>query len=207
MTSPSDIHVIRDTATLRIIADPLRLRMLEMLRHQARTVTELADLIGVPRTKLYYHIKLLEAHELITVDTTRVVSGITERYYRARAYRLSVDKAMLGRDPNAQLGTYLSVMFDEATTAIQRAAQAGLIDLDLTHEDSFKPRRLVIGRRWLRLTESDLAAFAERYSALQAEFADRAVFSDEADHEPEGDLYEWFVSFYPVVSPQAEGND
>ncbi len=213
MSSPSDIRVINDPETLRLIADPLRLRMLELLRQQPRTVTELANLLNVPRTKLYYHVKLLEEHELITVDATRIVSGIAERHYRVTAYRLSVDKAMLGSGPAepASLGTYLSVMFDEVATEIQRAALAGLIDLDQTREDALKPRRLVIGRRWLRLTESDLAAFAERYSALQAEFADHAVFasalSDEVDHEGEGELYEWLVSFYPVVPPKANGND
>lgn len=213
MSSPSDIRVISDPETLRLIADPLRLRMLELLRHQPRTVTELANLLDVPRTKLYYHVKLLEEHDLITVDATRIVSGITERRYRATAYRLSVDKAMLGASPaeQAPLGTYLSVIFDEVASKIQRAAQAGLIDLDQTHQDTFKPRRLVIGRRWLRLSESDLAAFAERYSALQAEFADRAVFDptpgDEGDRDAEGDLYEWFVSFYPVIPPRTGGND
>lgn len=213
MPSPNDIRVLDNPETLRIITDPLRLRMLELFRQQPRTVTELASLLNVPRTKLYYHVNLLEEHELIAVDETRVVSGITERRYRVTAYRLSVDKAMFGRatGDEAPLDAFLTVVLDEVVTEIRRTVQAGLIDLDQTHEDIFKPRRLVIGRSWFRLTEADVAAFAERYRALRAEFADRAVFergSDaETEDESEGDLYEWFISFYPVVPPETDDND
>ena len=64
MTKPADIRVLTDPDTVRLIADPMRLRLLELLRQRSRTVTELAELLDVPRTRLYYHVKLLEAHDL-----------------------------------------------------------------------------------------------------------------------------------------------
>src|SRR5687768_7910305 len=91
-SSPIEIRVIDDPEVLRIVADPMRLRILELLRQQPRTVKELAVLLDVARTRLYYHVKLLLEHDLIVVDDTRVVSGITESRYRVTAFRLSVDK-------------------------------------------------------------------------------------------------------------------
>ena len=72
-----EIRVVRNPETLRLIADPLRLRLLELLRREPRTVTELAELLEMPRTNLYYHIGLLEKHDLVQVAESRVVSGIT----------------------------------------------------------------------------------------------------------------------------------
>lgn len=213
MTSPAGIRVIDTPETLRIITDPLRLRMLELLRQQPRTVTELAGLLDVPRTKLYYHIGLLEEHDLVAVASTRVVSGITERHYRATAYRLSIDKSLLGAaaGSGSPLELFLSIVLDEAASDILRAVDAGLIDLDQTHHDSIQPRRLLIGRTWFRFTQEELKTFSERYDALVAEFADHAVFESAcgspSEAEPEGDLYEWLVGFYPVLPPSSDTDD
>ncbi len=207
--STADIRILRDPETVRLIADPLRLRLLDQLRQHPRTVTELAELLDVPRTRLYYHVRLLEEHGLIAVDATREVSGITERRYRVTAYRFSVDKALLGPtgDAGTPLETYLAVIFDEVASEIRRAVSAGLIDLEGTQEDSFGPRRLLIGRQWYRLTPEDVAEFQERYAAFEDALAERAVFRHDADADDaggDGDLYEWLVGFYPVVPPAGD---
>ncbi|HEU0163766.1 MAG TPA: helix-turn-helix domain-containing protein [Thermomicrobiales bacterium] len=207
----SNVRVIDDPETLRLIADPLRLRLLELLRAQPRTVTELADLLDVQRTKLYYHVKLLEAHDLIAVDRTRVVSGITEKRYRVTAYQLSVDKALLGAPDSGQepLDLLLSFILGEAAADIRRAVRAGLIDLDRTQEDAIGPRRLVIGRSWYRLTPADVEVFEAAYEEFRAKIADlQGGFDPRPEADPGGGpdalLYEWLVAFYPIVSPDDE---
>src|SRR5688572_10061938 len=84
-----DVLIVTDLETLKLISDPLRLRMLELLRGEPRTVKELARALGVAPTKLYYHVKLLLERELIRVAETRIVSGITEKRYQVTAARLS----------------------------------------------------------------------------------------------------------------------
>jgi DNA-binding transcriptional ArsR family regulator len=213
MAHGPEIRVINDPEVLRLIADPRRLRLLELLRQQPRTVKELAALLNLPRTGLYYHVNLLEAHDLVTVADERVVSGIIERRYRATAYRLSVDKTMLGAGDgdSSPLDVFLSVVLDEAATEIRRAVAAGLIDLDQTHEDAFKPRRLLIGRQWFRFTDDELAAFSRRYEALMEDFRANSVFVRKSDPDADthvdpatGELYEFLTSFYPIVPPGAE---
>ncbi|MGB3328273.1 MAG: winged helix-turn-helix domain-containing protein [Thermomicrobiales bacterium] len=198
-----DIRFIDDPETLRLIADPLRLRLLELIRQQPRTVTELAEELGVQRTSLYYHIKLLESHNLIVVDTTRVVSGLTEKRYRLAAYRLTVDKTLLGApgSGNAPLDVFLSVVLDEVAAEIRRSVQSGLIDLDRTREDEPHPRGLVLGRSWYRFTPDQVAAFRDRYNtfitAIEAELTTPPA-------DPAADdtaLYEWLIAFFPTVPP------
>jgi DNA-binding transcriptional ArsR family regulator len=209
----SNVRVIADPETLRLIADPLRLRLLELLREQPRTVTELASLVGVRRTKLYYHIKLLEAHDLIAVDETKVVSGITEKRYRVTAYQLSVDKALLGaanagREP---LDMLLSFILGEAAADIRRAVQAGLIDLDRTQEDIIAPRRLMIGRSWYRLAPDDVEHFSAAYGEFREKLAGLQGFEPQPgpdlEENPDAPLYEWLVGFYPIVTPGMEPDE
>jgi DNA-binding transcriptional ArsR family regulator len=201
------IRVIDDPEVVRLIGDPLRLKLLELLRQQPRTVKELAETLDVPRTRLYHHINLLEEHDLVAVDETRVVSGIIEKRYRATAYRLSIDKRLLGSGAEGQsaLDAYLSLVLDEVVTEVQRAIASGLIDVDRVHEDVYAPRRLVIGRQWLRLTDEQVARFEQAFGEMMAEFDPATVFHDESIATDEGTLYEFLTGFYPVVPP--EGDD
>ncbi|MGC4107286.1 MAG: helix-turn-helix domain-containing protein [Thermomicrobiales bacterium] len=208
---PSTFHVINDPETLRLIADPLRLRLLELIRQEARTVSELAELLDVPRTRLYYHIKLLESHDLIAVEETRVVSGLTEKRYRVTAYRLSVDKSLIGAPEagSAPLDVFLSVVLDETAAEIRRSIASGLIAPDRMHEEEPHARGLFLGRTWLRLTPERLAEFRDRYVALYEEFAADAT-RDALTPSGSESLYEWLGGFFPIVppsSPHARGQD
>src|SRR5258707_12858325 len=61
---------------LKTLSDPLRVDMLEGLLYEARTVKQIATLLGVPPTKLYYHMNALAAAGFARVVQTQVKSGI-----------------------------------------------------------------------------------------------------------------------------------
>ena len=209
-----DVHVIASPEALRLLAHPLRLRILEALRaggDEPRTVKQLAAALDVPQTKLYYHVNLLEEHGLVAVAETRLVSGITEKRYRVTAYRLSVDKAMLGATAEGgdALDVYLSLVLDEARSEIKRAVAHGLIDVDRTHEDRIRPGLLVLGRKWLWLTPAQVEDFDSRFAALCDEFAPVEVGRGAAfgNEMPAGQLYEFLIGFYPTVPPGDPASD
>jgi DNA-binding transcriptional ArsR family regulator len=81
----SEQLVIRDVATLKALADPLRLEILFELLRGPSTVKSVAAALGVGATRLYYHFKILERAGLIRVAGTRMVSGIEERSFQAVA--------------------------------------------------------------------------------------------------------------------------
>lgn len=215
MSHPTGIRVIDNPETLRLIADPLRLRLLELLRRRPRTVTELADELELPRTNLYYHVKLLQSHGLVEVEETRVVSGITEKRFRATAFRLSVQKTLLGgQEGRTPFDVYVSLVLDEVAAEIRRAVDSGLIDLDDTDANSVEPRRLAMGRAWFHLTDSQVDAFRIALDALYDQFAhQRAMDMDESCHQgtdtldSNAPLYEFLMAFYPIVPPGDIGND
>ncbi|MFD0658257.1 ArsR/SmtB family transcription factor [Thermocatellispora tengchongensis] len=71
--------------------DPLRFRLLLLTSAEPRTVTELAEAVGRPRGRLYYHVHKLEEHGLLTVAGQHTVGTRVEHSYRARysSFRLS----------------------------------------------------------------------------------------------------------------------
>ena len=81
----ADAMKITDLESLKVLADPLRLSILEYLMKPS-TVKRIAEKLGKPPTKLYYHFNLLEQHGLIQLVDTRVVSGIIEKHYQATAF-------------------------------------------------------------------------------------------------------------------------
>ena len=89
-----DVKVIDDLATLRLLSDPLRLRLIELLGVAPTTVKELARDMDMKPNRLYYHVNLLEDHGLVKVTQTRIVSGIVERTYALVARRFAASEAL-----------------------------------------------------------------------------------------------------------------
>lgn len=196
---PKEIHIIADLATLQVVADPLRLRILEQLRREPQTVKQLAAALDVPQTKLYYHIKLLEEHGLIRISQTRVVSGIIEKQYGITAYRLSVERTLLSPSapaPDEGLDTFLSVVLDHTKSEIQRGVRAGLIDID---QKSPLANGMILGRNWWRLTPAEAAEMVKRMGEVADEYVD--LHADDPD-APDVRFYEMLLGFYAVAPPE-----
>ena len=69
---PDDpFYVIRDLAQLKVLADPLRVRILEALCEQPRTTKQVAERLGEKPTKLYHHVEALDRAGLIELHSTR----------------------------------------------------------------------------------------------------------------------------------------
>jgi DNA-binding transcriptional ArsR family regulator len=73
----------------------LRRRLLERLREPA-SAAELAREFGLPRQKLNYHLRVLEAQHLLELVELRPRRGFTERVLRTVAGALVVDPGVLG---------------------------------------------------------------------------------------------------------------
>ena len=85
-----DQVVISDLKALRVIADPLRSRMLELLE-RPKTVRELAEHLDRPPDRLYYHLRLLEQHGLVRA-ADEGAGG--ERRYQLSAAEVTIDPGL-----------------------------------------------------------------------------------------------------------------
>ena len=79
-----EIYTLKDLDQVKVLADPLRIRILEALLEE-RTTKQVADLLGEKPTKLYHHVDALEKVGLIALSRTRQNRGTVEKYYLAVA--------------------------------------------------------------------------------------------------------------------------
>jgi DNA-binding transcriptional ArsR family regulator len=90
-----DLRVIDDPASASVALDPVRSRLLSELRTPASAAT-LAGRMGLPRQKVNYHLRTLEKHGLVRVDSKKRWGGLTERRLVATASSYVVSPCALG---------------------------------------------------------------------------------------------------------------
>jgi DNA-binding transcriptional ArsR family regulator len=178
---------------LKTLSDPLRVDMLELILYEARTVKQIATLLGASPTKLYYHMNALEAAGFARVVQTQVKSGIIEKYYRRAARTFVVDPKLFGAQPEpngpqAKLANLLALVFQATTDDVRRSVDAGLIQLPATTDEP--ARNFVLKRGLFHLRVEDVPRFVARLNALLEEA--------DAQHPAKGYVdYGCTIAFYP----------
>jgi DNA-binding transcriptional ArsR family regulator len=89
------VEVIDDPAAAMVALQPVRSRLLAELAQPASAAT-LAARVGLPRQKVNYHLRALEAHGLVRMTGKRKWGGLTERLLVATASSYVVSPAALG---------------------------------------------------------------------------------------------------------------
>ncbi|MGD2077172.1 MAG: helix-turn-helix domain-containing protein [Chloroflexota bacterium] len=99
---------------VEMVIHPVRLRILQTLQDRPQTTQDIAEqLVDVPKSSLYRHLKLLRDSDFITVAETRLVQGIQEKVYRLnRPARLGAEDIVgLSAEEHLQyFTTYLMVL-------------------------------------------------------------------------------------------------
>jgi DNA-binding transcriptional ArsR family regulator len=199
---PEPEFTINDLETLKVLADPLRLQIVELCTQAPRTVKQVASVLNMPPTKLYYHIKQLEERSLIRVVDTRIVSGIVEKQYQAAAFHYRVNAELFSLTSQAGkegLNVMLTGLFDDIREDIQNSAEADVLDVSPNEDDGRLLRRsLLLSRHMLRLRPEDAEVFYQRLKNLIDEYTDRSESGEQ--------LYGLLVALYPSVSAIPEMN-
>ncbi len=202
---PETEFIVNDLETLRVLADPLRLQIVELITQAPRTVKQVAAVLNMPPTKLYYHIKQLEEHALIRVVDTRIVSGIIEKQYQATANHYRVNRELFSLTSHAgkeSLNVMLTGLFDDTREDIQASVEAEVLDVSPDDSDDKPPhRRLFITRHVLRLQPSQVEEFQDKLRHLVREYAE-ALPPDMDDP-----AYSLLVLLYPSAATIPLGDD
>ena len=90
-----EVEVIEDASAAVAALEPLRSRLLAELGAPA-SAAGLAARLDIPRQKINYHLRTLEAHGLVEVAEQRRWGGLTERLYVATASSYVVSPRALG---------------------------------------------------------------------------------------------------------------
>jgi DNA-binding transcriptional ArsR family regulator len=173
----ADVFWIDDTETFEILGDPRRMEIIE-LSMTPRSVTEMAEILGVPRTRLYHHINLLERAGIIAVASTRQSGAVTEKLYQATAHSFQPsEKLMETAQPREQALAVIGSIFSSTQADFVRAVEMGLISFT----DRKERRRVSIGRQLLRLTPQRLHELIGRVEELLADFSEDDESSEDAE--------------------------
>jgi DNA-binding transcriptional ArsR family regulator len=178
---------------LKVLSDPLRVDMLELILYEAHTVKQLATILAMPPTKLYYHMNALEMAGFARIVQTQVKSGIIEKYYRRAARTFLVDPQLFTARPvpngqQANLAKLVTYVFQATTDEMHRSVDAGLIELPANKSES--ARNFVLKRGLLHLRAEDIPRFVARLDALLEEMDAHPPASGYVD-------YGCTIAFYP----------
>ena len=90
-----DVGIIDDPATAIVALEPIRSRLLAELAEPASAAT-LATRVGLARQKVNYHVRALEAQQLVREAGKRQWGGLTERLLVASAASYVISPKALG---------------------------------------------------------------------------------------------------------------
>jgi DNA-binding transcriptional ArsR family regulator len=194
--APLPVRTITDVDTIRALSDPTRIAILRLLMSgdqldpPVMSAKELAAALGEPQTKLYRHLKQLEAVGLIRVAETRVVSGIQEQRYQTAQLDFTISRELVTDEASA-------ADFADTLTAILAEFRKDLIDhlrqgRVPVGTEAQTPLGLLVGRGMVRRVNRDRAAeYRSRLLALQKEFD--TLEDDDPDGIPVNLLIGWYA--------------
>lgn len=169
--TPMPVMIVEDLETLKVLADPFRNQILEILSQGALTVNQIAEKLGLASSKLYYHVNLLEKHELIKVIDTTVKANIIEKHYwiAAYEYKLSDDLCNFST-PEGQnsLATSMVAPIETTREDIIRSLKARSLAID--HGAEVHPREVVIYRELRNIPDELAIEFIDRLKEITDEF-------------------------------------
>jgi DNA-binding transcriptional ArsR family regulator len=133
----------------RVLADPMRLRILESLWGRPQSAKELAAWADLPPDRLYYHLAQLEQAKLIEIaEYRRLPGGKVERVYRPTPIEPPGDEVT-----PLELADFLGAALEATRADIVAASVA---------KEAGEQRNITLTRTAIRLSETALATFRER---------------------------------------------
>lgn len=194
MNSPTPLapeRWIHDVETIKVFADPLRLKIIRLMA-KPTTVKAVADAVDIPAAKLYYHVNLLQRHDLIQVVGHNLESGIVEKVYQVTAVHFKlVNPLLAGSDFPAEAA---DAIFTDLLQATITGFQQALATRD--KREGTPPRHPFLSQKAVRLTNDQLTTIHERMDALIKEVTALAQ-ANAATDEP---CYELTVVFYKTAT-------
>jgi len=188
-----EAYTLKDLEQIKVLADPLRIRVLEAFC-QERTTKQVADLLGEKATKLYHHVDALERVGLISLSRTRQNRGTVEKYYLAVARTFRADSRAFqprakGRsEKSAALRQMMSNIFD--TTSAELAA---LLDQG---QDAVKgiEEEGIVSFLEIRASRAELEEIRRKLQEII-----QSLTEDDARSEGDG-RYRLTLAYYPLDS-------
>lgn len=176
--APVPVREVGDVETLKALSDPTRVAILRALMSGTRahprvmSAKELADELGEPQTKLYRHIKQLEARDLIRVAETRLVSGIVEHRYQTAQLSLDIGREFLSSQATDDTTSAFTVIMDGFRADFVDAIRTGKVKFEAEVPPAKAYTKPFVNGSLVRVSPEQANEFRERFAALVAELGE-----------------------------------
>lgn len=176
---------------LKVLADPRRIRILELLGDEERTTKQVAEILGEPPTRLYHHVAALERVGLIRLARTRPSRGAVEKYYVAVAKAFSADPKLFASRRGSQVaevaGTLATQFLDLTAEDLRALLAQGESPENLSEQG-------ILSYLEVRGTPREIAAIRAKLGKLIESCA-----TGEGESRPAGTAYRLTIAFFPLA--------
>ena len=194
---------IDDLETLKVLSDPFRVQLLEAIRgmnlsNELVTAKMLAERFDRSPKKLYYHINLLEKHDLIRVAETRLVSGIVEKQYQISALDFVVDGNIFSQSKSKEEreNAIISVVSDFLDSTRNEIIQLVRSAADQNRDTEGTDGQNHLSKDYAYLTPEQVLYFQQRLQEIAHEFAEIGSSPGTGERQ----FYSLTAVFFPVVT-------
>ena len=179
-----ETYKIRDLEQVRLLSDPLKLRLLQAFAEGPRTTKQVAAELGESVTKLYRHVDALHDSGLLKVVDEKQKRGTIERTFRAIAQRFEADHSLFADDAGPAVAN--------ATREMLRVSEAEILAALASAGDDDEAQ--------LILTRIRGRANPEKIAELRAMLEHWLDSIPDGEQSPDDDSREFggLIAFYPI---------
>ena len=124
------VYIVDDVKIAKILVDPMRRAILELLRQKPMTQAGLVDELGLTGASLNHHMKILRSHKLVTVAKKEIeMHRIMQIFLSSIAYLFVYDLDLLPRN----LARYFYPVSLERARAVVSLLMLNKKGLSLSH--------------------------------------------------------------------------
>jgi DNA-binding transcriptional ArsR family regulator len=170
-----EVYTLETIEQMRAIADELRQRIIRELIPEPRTVTQVAEVLGLAPAKVHYHVRELERVGLVKLVFTREKGGILEKYFQPVAKSLFVEEDLLQQTPPEEY-----IELTNHILADVRKSFVNALSRTVKHPQEHNLMTLRLSHLWTTPEEftqlkSDVEALEQRYSQRRGLDEEREV--------------------------------
>jgi DNA-binding transcriptional ArsR family regulator len=190
-----EVHRLTDLEQMKVLADPLRIRIMELFCEE-RTTKQVAEILEQPPTRLYHHVAALERVGLIRLARTRQRRGAMEKYYVAVAKTFSADSSLFSSARGAQvkeaMGGVTAQILDNTSAdlraLIEKSGEGGAAGLATLKQEG------ILSYLEVRASPKELKAIRARLMKLIEGISGPASATG-----PASPPYRLTIAFFPLV--------
>lgn len=197
----ADVYTISSLEQIKVVADPLRVRILETLCLEPRTTKQVAEILGEKPTRLYHHVDALAEVGLIRLVDTRPVRGTTEKYYQAVARSFRTDPGLFSR---SEAGDDDTRALADVATAVLSNVTGEVRDLILSGYDLASAEDGLLSYVEVHASEDEIRALHDRLLAILKDLQEMCC--DDAEASDAERRYRLNIVWFPLDRGPADSD-